>query len=392
MGVNNNLSDQDINRILAKDRFSKRFVQTDTLIIDEISMIDGLSLDSINRLLKRARASLLPFGGIQVVLSGDFFQLPPVSVAEPRYAFYSNSWAELGLTTCYLDEQHRQQDDHLSEVLLALRERRFERRHLDLLMARQNIPHSEVTKLMTHNSKVDIINDAKLAELDGKQKYYQMSFNGNQEEADALSRKILAPKELFLKPVAKVMFVANNFSEGYVNGSQGVVVGFKGGYPVVELAANKPRITVRPYSWKAEVDGSEVAEVTQLPLRLAWAVTIHKSQGMSLTAADIDLSRSFTYGMGYVALSRLRSYEGLFLSGFNSRSLELDPNVYRFYDKILHQSPKLQSAKYNFDPEKMDQVIKALISSGATNRSIKAALGLNSKQLKTCLARIYLSK
>jgi hypothetical protein len=124
------------------------------------------------------------------------------------------------------------------------------------------------------------------------------------------------------------MFVANNFAQGFVNGSRGQVVDFQDGSPLVKLITSGRMIKVEPHSWTLQEDGKKHAEVIQLPLRLAWAITIHKSQGMSLDAAEIDLSKSFTPGMGYVALSRVRTLDGIYLSGMNAMAMQLHPDIF----------------------------------------------------------------
>jgi hypothetical protein len=136
------------------------------------------------------------------------------------------------------------------------------------------------------------------------------------------------------------MFVANNFALGFVNGSRGRVVDFEYGKPVVELLSGKI-IKVDEHSWSLNEDGHVRAEVSQLPLRLAWAITIHKSQGMSLDAAEIDLSRTFTSGMGYVALSRVRALDGLYLRGLNAMALTMHPNMDQFDADLRQQSTSL---------------------------------------------------
>jgi hypothetical protein len=161
-----------------------------------------------------------------------------------------------------------------------------------------------------------------------------MNTDGRAQYVEQLVKSVLAPEALELKVGAEVMFVANNFAEGYANGTRGQVVAFNGDTPIVRLLSSGKEIAVEPHSWTREEDGRERARVTQLPLRLAWAITIHKSQGMSLDSALVDLSRSFTYGMGYVALSRVRSIEGLYLHGINANALLLHPDIYEF-DRVL---------------------------------------------------------
>jgi hypothetical protein len=136
------------------------------------------------------------------------------------------------------------------------------------------------------------------------------------------------------------MFVVNNPAKGFYNGSRGRVVDFDGQWPVVELSGGR-RMVVEPHDWSLTEDGKVRVTATQLPLRLAWAITIHKSQGMSLDAALMDLSRSFTPGMGYVALSRVRSIDGVYLAGINRVALQLHPDIYEYDRQLRHLSENL---------------------------------------------------
>jgi hypothetical protein len=173
------------------------------------------------------------------------------------------------------------------------------------------------TKLYTHNIDVDAINERELKTLPGEEVVYEMEGKGKDVLLDFLKKSCLAPGTLRLKDNAIVMFVKNNFEVGYVNGTLGIVERFDDeGLPVVRLKDGKT-IHVKREVWMIDEDGEILAEAYQLPLRLAWAITVHKSQGMSLDAAEIDLSKSFVPGMGYVALSRVRSLSGLKLMGLN---------------------------------------------------------------------------
>ncbi len=355
-----------------------RLISAEILIIDEVSMLDIQTLDALNDLLKEVRSVEVPFGGLQLILSGDFFQLPPVSKVSPAYCFLSQSWQEADLTICYLSEQHRQSNDELTEILVALRERRFNKYYLSLLSARQGVSHRPVTHLLTHNREVDELNDYRLNQLEGKIRNYSSRSYGNSKLATELSRSVLAPKELQLRVGAEVMFVVNDIYKRFVNGTQGTVIGFKFNLPVIELKTTKNQIIAEPHQWKIE---SELggAELIQLPLKLAWAITIHKCQGMSLEVAEIDLRRSFAYGMGYVAISRLRSYRGLYLSSYNSRSLQLDNFIYDF-DDLLKQKSRLNEAPRILNMT--EKTALALFKSGMSPWLIKQTTGLNQERLK----------
>jgi hypothetical protein len=174
---------------------------------------------------------------------------------------------------------------------------------------------------------VDRINNEALARIEKPARVFTMSTRGRKSLVETLKSQCLSPEALSLKVGAAVMFTRNNFEAGYANGTLGEVIDFSGaGLPLVKTRSGKT-ITVEPLEWAIQ-DGSKVlASLTQLPLRLAWAITVHKSQGMTLDAAIVDLSQAFEYGQGYVALSRVRSLAGLFLESFNEKSLELHPRV-----------------------------------------------------------------
>lgn len=341
LGILDTLSDYDLARLASKAVLVKRYNATDILVIDEVSMLHGHRLDMLNALAKRIRQNSAPFGGMQVVLVGDLFQLPPISRSRETadFAHLSEAWAELDPVICYLTEQHRvAAGDTLLDLLAAMRRGDVNELHEAALQERlQARPSADVvvTRLYSHNADVDSINQTHLAALDAEQKVYTMFTTGAQPKYEQLIKSVLAPQELVLKKGAEVMFVANNFPAGYVNGTLGTVVDFDGLVPIVVTAGGR-EVRVEQHSWKLEEDGRVRAEVSQLPLRLAWAITIHKSQGMSLDAAEIDLSRSFSPGMGYVALSRVRSMDGVFLKGVNQMALAMHPLIFE-YDRELRE-------------------------------------------------------
>lgn len=358
LGIRDEISERDEKWLKDNDRLLKRYNNTDILIIDEVSMIHGKRLDMVSQVAKWLRDSDKPFGGMQVILTGDLFQLPPISRGDTSIDFVhlSSTWKELNPKVCYLSEQHRQVNDPLLDLLEAMRLNDVMQVHFDALGERLGLetPAGEsVTKLYSHNMDVEQINDSHLKAISDEAKTFVMETYGVQSKIDQLSKSVLAPEVLELKVGAEVMFVANNFSEGFVNGSRGRVVDFKDGKPLVELQRNKRVITVSPHSWSLEEDGRERARVTQLPLRLAWAITIHKSQGMSLDSAEIDLSRAFTPGMGYVALSRVRSLDGVYLKGINNTALVMHPEIFTFDAELKQSSQEVadQTPEEEYVPE-----------------------------------------
>lgn len=347
IGIKSHLSDEDIFELLQRPYLRKRLRTTDVLVIDEVSMLSASLLDMLNKLLKAARESTQSFGGIQVVLVGDFFQLPPVTTdTDIPFAYKSDAWKELDATVCYLSKEFRQNDQLLLHVLHEMRENAISKDSIKTLAARLYKPLPiPAPKLYTHNVNVDLINTRELAALPGTPKIFTMESSGNEQLVEVMKKSCLAPQTLLLKKGAVVMFVKNNFEKGYVNGTVGRIVDFTDkGMPVVETAGGK-YIEPTQAEWVIEEDEEVKASLRQLPLRLAWAVTIHKSQGMTLDVAEIDLGKPFVPGMGYVALSRVRSLNGLQLKGLNHKAFATHKEVVEF-DKTLRSLSKKAEKEY----------------------------------------------
>lgn len=331
IGVNDYLQD-DFEDYLLKSR--RDIIETtDVLIIDEISMLHDYRLDMVDTVARIVREDERPFGGIQVVLCGDFFQLPPVNRNTGRqggFVTHSNAWQELDPVICYLNEQHRQDDDTFLEVLNALRDGDVRRRHAEVLMGRvdAHLADDNITELHTTNIDVEMINHGRLQKLDTKVHYYDAMTTGAENYVTTLKRSCLAMERLALKQGALVMAIKNSLDRKYVNGSLGVVTGFEKGsdYPIVEFRSGKI-VTMKPDSWELRDGDKKRAGLSQIPLRLAWAITVHKSQGMTLDAARIDLRRAFVEGMGYVALSRVKRLDSLSLLGINKMSLRVSEDA-----------------------------------------------------------------
>jgi ATP-dependent exoDNAse (exonuclease V) alpha subunit len=308
--------------------------KTDVLIIDEISMLHDFRLDMVDEACRLVRRKDVPFGGIQVIMSGDFFQLPPINRGDSRaggFVVHSEVWKELDPTVCYLQEQHRQDDQELLDILNALRAGEIRRHHAEQLLARvdQSPPEDMVlTELHTVNIDVDRLNEVKLAELGGDELFYTQTTTGSENYVENLQRSVLAPATLRLKKGALVMAVKNATDRRYANGSIGTISDFDPAteYPIVEFR-NGRTVTMQPETWELRDGDKKRASISQIPLRLAWAITVHKSQGMTLDAARIDLRKAFVEGMGYVALSRVKNLNNLYLHGINRMALQVSEDA-----------------------------------------------------------------
>jgi len=331
MGIEQAMDGKAIKRLARNEELREKIKETKVLIIDEISMLDAERLDLVDKICKAVKNPFLPFGGIQIILCGDFFQLPPVDRnKQARFAYDAFSWRNSEIKVCYLEEQFRQDDLEFINILNQIRDNKAGEEELNLLRKRlfKSVDYSvRPTKLYTHNLDVDAINNYELGRIAKDEMVYRMSESGPKELTDFLKKSCLAPLELKLKIGAIVMFVKNNFDSGYVNGTLGAVLDFnEEGYPVVKTK-NGLTIIAAPSSWNIEEDDRVIASIRQIPLRLAWAITVHKSQGMSLDAAEIDLSKSFERGMGYVALSRVRTLSGIRLMGINQLAIKVNQRV-----------------------------------------------------------------
>ncbi len=344
LGIKDHLDERELEKLEERKYLWKRFDKARVLIIDEISMLEGRQLEMVERICRRFKRNDKPFGGLQVILSGDFFQLPPVRKGEEQAGEIipkSKVWQILNPAVCYLEEQFRQKDDTLTEILNKIRNNQIGEGDYQILEKRigVNISAFKPTKLYTHNADVDTINEKELAEINEQEITSIMTGDGPLNLVEILKKSSIATEILKMKKGAEVMCIKNNFEMGYVNGSRGKIVDFEldTRYPVVELYSGQ-RVTLKPESWSIEEEGRIKASIKQIPLRLAWAITIHKSQGMSLDNAEIDLRRTFTYGMGYVALSRVRTLEGIVLAGLNKQALLVDPRVLSLDQELKDQS------------------------------------------------------
>ncbi|MBI3888423.1 AAA family ATPase [Candidatus Nomurabacteria bacterium] len=373
LGIKTKLDKYDLDKIASSEYIVKRVNRTKVLIIDEVSMLSPGMLDMIDMVCREIKQNDEAFGGIQVILVGDFFQLPPIMKKEEekqgslitevrpmgKFAYDSGAWQRARFVVCYLAEQHRQDDKDFLSMLSGIRSNSFSQEHLKHLNSRQidmdDMPEN-TTKLFSHNVNVDKVNDTELSKLDDEKKCFEMSGSGNERIVETLKKGCLSPENLELKIGAVVMCTKNNQKEHFVNGTLGTVVGFDelSGYPIIKNK-NGRSIVIEPMDWVVEENGKIRAQITQVPLRLAWAMTVHKSQGMSMDAAVMDLSQVFEYGQGYVALSRVRHLSGLYLLGLNEHALKVHPDILK---KDIEFKKKSEEAEKVFGSLSADELQK----------------------------------
>ena len=335
--------------ILKKSKSKRNWIDTRLLIIDEISMMTPELLEKLDHVARRVRKKPdTRFGGLQLVLVGDFCQLPPVQKGASQFAFESPVWSTLIDETHTLTRIERQKDPVFQRILCEARLGELSPESIGILKSRvgldwKNTPDGiQPTLIYSRKAQVDEINRSNMEELDGESMTFEVQtvFKGPFGSATKMTFEVESAlhrldqdanyeQSLELKVGAQVMLISNIAGTKLVNGSRGVVTGFSpSGLPMVRFKDTGGSVMIDRVSWflpEAPIGRS------QIPLKVAYAITIHKSQGSSLDSALIDIGSSvFEYGQAYVALSRVRTLEGLYIFRFSPSSVVCNPKVKAF--------------------------------------------------------------
>lgn len=329
---------------LSKYGVKGKFRSVDILVIDEISMLSKKLFEILDLMGKRARSNTMPFGGIQLIFSGDFFQLPPIGDDDESraFCFESSLWNSTFSKQVELTTIFRQKSERYVKILSQVRRGKISRKSFDILsecIGKEQKGDIKPTRLYPRRKMVDKVNKSHLDALDGDlhtftAKVSNLKQNVDEKAVETFKSQIMCGLSIDLKVGAQVMCVVNmdlNSDQPICNGSCGIITGFSGEYPVVKFT-NGLETTISPHSWLSH---DESIEISQIPLILAWSISIHKSQGATLDMAEIDIgSGIFEYGQTYVALSRVKSLDGLYITSIDPWQIKADPKVLKFYESL----------------------------------------------------------
>lgn len=318
-----------------------RVRRCEVLVVDEVSMLPGRQLEFVEFLFRRLRGRDEPFGGCQVIATGDFLQLPPVRTSDTEpydWAFQSAAWASAEFRTFLLEKVRRQDEASFVRALADFRVGRVWGDSARILQARvRSNPPAAMPRLFTHNVQVDKWNGFQLSELAGDETVLHAEQSGPELQRGFLTRNLLTPATLVLKPGALVMFTVNKNEPGrteplFVNGQIGTVEDVAPGAVTVRSKTGA-LVRVGRFTWRYTQDDPESATFAQFPLRLAWAMTIHKAQGLTLDSAYLDIRAAREPGQAYVAVSRVRSLAGLHFKEW-FKGVHVSPEAIRFYEAV----------------------------------------------------------
>ncbi len=325
-------------RVMNDARTMKRLRQVEGVIIDEISMIPGEAFKLAEQLSQLAKESTLPWGGMRIIAVGDFGQLPPVTKAGQKrdWCFLTDAWIRTDFQNCSLHFNQRIQDDQFLKVLSDVRDGKVTPLVKDFL-EQHTQDHDEDhpgTRLFPRRDLSENYNQKKLSEISETEYIVDSIYIGEQRYIDILGKSAPVPAQLKLKVGCRILFLKNDPQKKYVNGTRGTLVHYESDHLIVRKESGR-EIKVEKISFSLlDADGNVKASVIQYPLNLAYATTIHKSQGATLDELWCDLGSLWEPGHAYVALSRLREPSGLHIVRWSQRSFIVDPAVQKFYQNL----------------------------------------------------------
>lgn len=305
------------------------------IILDECSMLGASYFEKVDLVFREIRGVNKPFGGIQMIISGDFFQLPPV---QDKYLFETSVWYQMKLVNIILTEVKRQTDKDFIKILMKLREGKMTKDIANFLQNYVRKADDNIVKLCPLKKQAEEHNKKMLDQIEEEERSYDAKMGAISKVSPKVAENMFnfmienmtAPNYLILKKSCKVLFLVNDKDKKLVNGSEGIVVDFIKSYPMVKFGDKL--VHVIPHKYEVKDKDGNVFYYEQLPLLVCYAISIHKSQGLSLQKASINIgSKIFTQGQAYVALSRIVSLEGLYIESFDKRSFIVDDKVVDFY-------------------------------------------------------------
>ncbi|EKD41612.1 MAG: hypothetical protein ACD_73C00624G0002 [uncultured bacterium] len=329
---------QTIKRALEDTRVIKRLKKVEGFILDEVSMVSGPTLMAAEAICREARKKDLPWGGARIITVGDFAQLPPVNpyASHREWAFLEDTWEKSAFVPLILKTIMRTVDHEYSHVLNAIREGIINKEVRDYLDSKVKPLSGEsgMTHLFPHRQTAEEFNLKQLLAIKKDLKEIPTTYLGNARAVEMLKKQAPIPENLQLKESALVMLRVNDPQLAYVNGSLGHITKISDETLTIKLK-NKREVEIEKTSFSLlNADGQEVAAARNFPVTLAYATTIHKAQGATLDAMVCDLRKLWEPGQAYVALSRLKSGDGLTLMGWDEQSIRVDPQVVAFHRSL----------------------------------------------------------
>ncbi len=328
--------EKTVEKALGNKRLVKRLQKVQGVIIDEVSMLSSEVLQAAEEISRLARSKDSPWGGLQVIVVGDFAQLPPVTrgQAQKDWAFLDPVWQFSDFKLSLLREQTRCKDKDYMEILEEVREGRVTDRvksYLDSKLDEISVD-VDLTRLFPRKNMVSDFNNQKLEEIESEEVVIESVYSGAQRFVDRLTKMAPVPPQLRIKVGAYVMTLQNDPKGRFVNGSTGYVKEISNNSLILELVSGKIVEVEKTSFSMLDAEGETVATLTNFPVNLAWSTTIHKSQGQTLDKVYVDLRRLWEPGQAYVALSRIQEGEGLYLRGWDPSSIKADHEVLKFYE------------------------------------------------------------